>query len=166
MLPEFLGNRSPFADPDARAIIAGLDLDRSIESLESLYVAGLCGLGYGLADVVDAMRAQAIKCGLMVISGGGSRSPLLRQIMADTTGLAIALPATAEPVLLGAAMLGAVAAGAFDSIDRAMQAMSRIAQVTEPAGTAISEFHRAKRRVYALMQELDRASRAAMRSTT
>ncbi|HYD06959.1 MAG TPA: FGGY-family carbohydrate kinase, partial [Reyranella sp.] len=106
VLPEFLGNRSPFADPDARAIFAGLDLERTVESLEQLYVAGLCGLAYGLADVVDAMRAQEIQCGLMVISGGAARSALVRQIMADTTGLAVALPATPEPVLLGSAMLG------------------------------------------------------------
>ena len=49
---------------------------------------------------------------MMVISGGASRSPLVRQIVADTTGLTVALPSTAEPVLLGAAMLGAVAGGA------------------------------------------------------
>jgi len=163
VLPEFLGNRSPFADPDARAIIAGLDLDRSIENLEALYVAALCGLAYGLADVVDAMRAQQIDCGLMVISGGAAKSPLVRQIMADTTGLDIALPATPEPVLLGAAMLGAVAGKAFGSLDQAMPAMSRVAQVTRPSGAAIAEFHAAKRRIYTALRQLDRESRASMR---
>jgi len=163
VLPEFLGNRSPFADPDARAIIAGLDLERTIESLEQLYVAGLCGLAYGLADVVDAMRAQEIQCGLMVISGGAARSPLVRQIMADTTGLAVALPATPEPVLLGSAMLGAVAGGAYDSLDAAMHAMSKIAEIAAP-NAALAGFHAAKREVHGLLQELDRESRAVMRS--
>jgi len=161
VLPEFLGNRSPFADPDARAIVAGLDLERTIESLEALYVAGLCGLAYGLADVVDAMRAQGIRCGLMVISGGAAKSALVRQIMADTTGLAVALPATPEPVLLGSAMLGAVAGGAFDTIDAAMQAMSRIAELAAP-NAALRDFHAAKRKVHALLHVLDRESRAAM----
>src|SRR6266404_1424673 len=50
VLPEFLGNRSPFADPDSRAIVAGMDLDADIGSMERLFVAGLCGLAYGLAD--------------------------------------------------------------------------------------------------------------------
>src|SRR6185295_4126006 len=109
ILPEFLGNRSPHADPHARAVVAGLDLDGDIESLERLFVAGLCGLAYGLADVVDVMRSHGIPCRMMVISGGASRSALVRQIMADTTGLVVALPSCAEPVLLGAAMLGAVA---------------------------------------------------------
>src|SRR5665213_1462546 len=49
VLPEFLGNRSPFADPHSRAIVAGLDLDADIGSMERLFVAGLCGLAYGLA---------------------------------------------------------------------------------------------------------------------
>ena len=163
VLPEFLGNRSPFADPDARAIIAGLDLEPTIESLEALYIAGLCGLAYGLADVVDAMRAQEIQCGLMVISGGAAKSPLVRQIMADTTGLAVALPATPEPVLLGSAMLGAVAGGAYDSIDAAMHAMSKIGEIAAP-NPALSAFHAAKRKVHHLLQEIDRESRAVMRS--
>ena len=163
VLPEFLGNRSPFADPDARAIIAGLDLERTLESLEQLYVAGLCGLADGLADVVDAMRAQEIQCGLMVISGGAARSPLVRQIMADTTGLAVALPATPEPVLLGSAMLGAVAGGAYDTLDAAMHAMSRIGEIAAP-NAALSGFHAAKRKVHRLLQELDRDSRAVMKS--
>jgi len=163
VLPEFLGNRSPFAEPDAKAVVAGLDLERGMESLEALYVAGLCGLAYGLADVVDAMRAKEIHCDLMVISGGAARSPLVRQIMADTTGLAVALPATPEPVLLGAAMLGAVAGKAYPSVDAAMPAMSRIAEIAQPSHAPIAGFHAAKRRVYALMRKLDRESRAIMR---
>ena len=114
VLPEFLGNRSPFADPDSRAIVAGLDLDADIGSMERLFVAGLCGLAYGLADVVDAFRSHGVDSDLMVIGGGAGRSSLVRQIMADTTGLTVALPETQEPVLLGAAMLGAVAAAATD----------------------------------------------------
>ena len=165
VLPEFLGNRSPFAEPDAKAVVAGLDLERGIESLEALYVAGLCGLAYGLADVVDAMRAKEIHCDLMVISGGAARSPLVRQIMADTTGLAVALPATREPVLLGAAMLGAVAGKAYPSVDAAMQAMSRIGEIAQPSPSGLAEFHAAKRRVYALMRKLDRESRTVMRES-
>jgi D-ribulokinase len=162
VLPEFLGNRSPFAEPDARAIIAGLDLDRSVENLEALYVAALCGLAYGLADVVDAMKKQGLDCGLMVISGGAARSPLVRQIMADTTGLDIALPATPEPVLLGAAMLGAVAGQAFPSIDQAMRTMSKIAEVTHRTAS-MAGFHDAKRKIYTRLRELDREARAVMR---
>src|SRR3979409_1300154 len=51
VLPEFLGNRSPFADPDARAVVAGMDLDVDIGSIERLFGAGRCGLGPCLGSV-------------------------------------------------------------------------------------------------------------------
>jgi D-ribulokinase len=164
VLPEFLGNRSPYADPHARAIVAGLDLNNDLESLERLFVAGLCGLAYGLADVVDAMRAQGISCRMMVISGGAGRSPLVRQIMADTTGLVVALPSSAEPVLLGAAMLGAVAGQAFASLREAMTAMSALGPSTQQTAPDLTRFHCAKRRVHTLMRRLDKESRTVMQT--
>jgi D-ribulokinase len=162
VLPEFLGNRSPYADPDSRAVIAGLDLDSDIGAMERLFVAGLCGLAYGLADVVDAFRSHGVDSSMMVMSGGAGRSPLVRQIMADTTGLSIALPQTQEPVLLGAATLGAVAGGAFGSIRDAMAAMSAIGRLSEPTAPGIGDFHRSKRRVHELMRTLEREGRNAM----
>src|SRR5712672_804416 len=164
VLPEFLGNRSPFADPDSRAIVAGMDLDVDVCSMERLFVAGLCGLAYGLADVVEAFRSHGVDSDLMVISGGAGRSPLVRQIMADTTGLTIAAPETQEPVLLGAAMLGAVAGKSCGSIGEAMALMSAIGRLTESTTPGIADFHRTKRRVHGLMRKLDRESRDTMQS--
>jgi D-ribulokinase len=162
VLPEFLGNRSPFADPDARAIVAGMDLDADIGSMERLFVAGLCGLAYGLADVVDAFRSHGVDSDLMVIGGGAGRSSLVRQIMADTTGLTVAVPETQEPVLLGAAMLGAVAGNGYASIGEAMASMSAIGCLSQPTAPGIADFHRTKRRVHGLMRKLDRESRDTM----
>ena len=162
VLPEFLGNRSPHADPLARAVVTGLDLDDSLASLARLFVAGLCGLAYGLADVADTMRVHGIDSETMIMSGGASRSRLVRQIMADTTGLCVALPQTAEPVLLGAAMLGAVAAGSFASIPDAMTGMSQMGTATGPTPPSIFEYHAQKRCVYALLRKLDIDVRAVM----
>src|SRR6476660_6830117 len=162
VLPEFLGNRPPFDDPDSRAIVAGMDLDADIGSMERLFVAGLCGLAYGLADVVDAFRSHGVDSDLMVISGGAGRSSLVRQIMADTTGLTVAVPETQEPVLLGAAMLGAVAGKCCGSISEAMASMSSIGGLREPPDPGLTDFHRTKREVHALMRKLDRESRDAM----
>jgi D-ribulokinase len=162
VLPEFLGNRSPYADPDSRAVIAGLDLDADLGAMERLFLAGLCGLAYGLADVIDAFKAHGVQSNMIVMGGGAGRSPLVRQIMADTTGLAVALPQTEEPVLLGAAMLGAVAAGAYASLDDTMAAMSALGRQTDPTAPGLSEFHRKKRQVYRLLRDLDRGSREAM----
>jgi D-ribulokinase len=163
VLPEFLGNRSPHADPDARAVIAGLDLDADIGAMERLFVAGLCGLAYGLADVIDAFAAHKVESNVIVMGGGAGRSPLVRQIMADTTGLTVALPQTQEPVLLGAAMLGAVAGGAYKSIGETMASMSALGRLSEPTAPAMADFHRTKRSIHAMMRVLDRQSRAAMK---
>ncbi|WP_315742446.1 MULTISPECIES: FGGY-family carbohydrate kinase [unclassified Bradyrhizobium] len=163
VLPEFLGNRSPYADPDSRAVIAGLDLASDIGAMERLFVAALCGLAYGLADVIDAFAANDVKSRIVVMAGGASRSPLVRQIMADTTGLVVALPRTQEPVLLGASMLGAVASGTFRSIGDTMAAMSALGRSSDPTNPKLAAFHRRKREVHGLMRRLDRDSRAMMR---
>jgi D-ribulokinase len=163
VLPEFLGNRSPYADPDCRAVIAGLDLDADIGAMERLFVAGLCGLAYGLADVIDAFVAHKVDSNVIVMGGGAGRSPLVRQIMADTTGLAVALPQTQEPVLLGAAMLGAVASGAFGSLGETMVSMSALGRLSEPTAPGMAEFHRTKRSVHNLLRTLERESRGVMR---
>ena len=163
VLPEFLGNRSPYADPDTRAVIAGLDLDTGVCAMERLFVAGLCGLAYGLADVIDAFRTHGVESSVIVMGGGAGRSPLVRQLMADTTGLTIALPQTAEPVLLGAAMLGAVAAGAYTSIAQTMASMSALGRLAKPGAPGMLEFHRSKREVYRMLRGVDRESRKAMR---
>src|SRR6202048_3610431 len=163
VLPEFLGNRSPFADPDSRAVVAGMDLDADIGSMERLFVAGLCGLASGLARVVDGLSSHRVSSDLMVISGGAGRSSLVRQIMAGTNRLTVAVPETQEPVLLGAAMLGAVAGHAYGSIGEAMASMSAIGRSSEPSARGMAEFHRAKRRVHGMMRTLDRDSRDALR---
>jgi D-ribulokinase len=165
VLPEFLGNRSPFADPYSRAVVVGMDLDVDVGSMERLFLAGLCGLAYGLADVVEAFRAHGVDSDMMVISGGAGRSPLVRQIMADTTGLTIAVPETQEPVLLGAAMLGTVAAKTRASIGEAMASMSAIGRLSEPTAPGMADFHRSKRKVHGLMRTLDRESRDTMQGT-
>src|SRR5260370_20774499 len=99
---------------------------------------------------------------MMVISGGAGRSPLVRQIMADTTGLTVAVPGTQEPVLLGAAMLGAVAAKSRGSIGEAMASMSAIGRLSESTAPGVAAFHRAQRKVHGLMRTLASESPEAM----
>jgi FGGY-family pentulose kinase len=121
VVPEFMGNRAPFADPHARAVIAGLGMERDLDSLVALYVAGLCGIGYGLRQIIDAQRAGGITTACIVISGGAGRHPLVRQILADSCALPVISTTCSEPVLLGAAILAAVAAGIAPSVECAMQ---------------------------------------------
>ncbi|MGH6884260.1 MAG: FGGY-family carbohydrate kinase, partial [Hypericibacter sp.] len=162
VVPEFLGNRAPHADPDARALIAGLDLENDLDSLVKLYLAGLCGLAYGARQIVEAMAAKGIVLEQIIISGGAAQSPLVRQIIADATGLEVAVAETPEPVLLGAAMLGAVAGKAYPTLGDAMSGMSALGATYAPSNGEARAFHDAKFEVYELLQAAGRQARALM----
>jgi D-ribulokinase len=157
VVPDFLGNRSPFAEPEARGVIAGLGMDRSLTSLAGLYLAGICGLGYGMRQILNAMAAQGIEIETVVVSGGASGSPFIRQLLADSAGVAIAGTEAAEPVLLGAAMLGAVAAGHYEDLPTAMPAMSRLDAIHHPAAGETAAWHA---RRFASFTALQLASRS------
>ncbi len=161
VLPDFLGNRSPIADPNARGALLGLDLSDDYDSLLNLYVATLNGLAQGIGQIMRALERGGYEFDTLVVSGGAARSPLVRQTIADATGRNVGVPETSEPVLLGAAMLAAVAAGRHD-MESAMSAMSRLAQEIAPAGGEIAALHERKRRVFELAQETERNTRMIM----
>lgn len=156
VVPEFLGNRAPHADPHTRAVIAGLGMERDLDSLVALYIAGLCGIGYGLRQIIEAQAAAGAKIDQIVISGGAGRSDLVRQLLADATGVRLAAPASEEPVLLGSAILGAVAAGAYRDIPAAMLEMSRFARVYEPQGGPVQDLHDARFSIFEQFQSVAR----------
>lgn len=158
-MPEFLGNRAPFADPDARGLIAGLDMDKSVDSLVRLYIAGVCGLGYGLRQIIEAQRAQGVNTRTIVVSGGAGQNPLVRQLLADTTQTQIAAPKTSEPVLLGSAMLGSVAAGCYKDLTDAMASMSAMGATYEPATGDIQEWHKHRYDSFELLQAVGKKLR-------
>ena len=160
VLPDFLGNRSPFADAHARGAVLGLDLDEDEASLQALYVAALSGLAQGLAQVMRALEAGGFSFDALVACGGAARGRLVRQIVADVCGRRVVSAETSEPVLLGAAMLGAVAAGRHD-LSGAMRAMSRLGQIVEPAGGEIAALHARKRLAFETLQRAERDIRAA-----
>jgi D-ribulokinase len=160
VVPEFLGNRAPFADPDARALIAGLGMETGRDNLLALYLAGLVGLGCGARQIVDAQRREGTATDTIVVSGGAGQSALVRQLLADTTGLSVAASTSAEPVLLGAAMLGAVAAGAHADLGSAMSAMSELGDICTPLAET-SDWHRRRFRAFGILQSAGRAIREA-----
>ncbi|WP_410218990.1 FGGY-family carbohydrate kinase [Paracoccus sp. (in: a-proteobacteria)] len=161
VVPEFLGNRAPFADPHARATITGLGMETGINALVAQYVAGICGLGYGLRQIVQTQAAHGAGVQRIAISGGAGRHPLIRQLLADATGLPVDATVSEEPVLLGAAMLGAVAAGAFPDLATAMPAMSSVQATYRPAAGAIEDLHAARYEAFLTLQGTARDIRAA-----
>lgn len=131
LVPEFIGNRAPFADPQARAILAGLGMDYDEKSLVRLYLTGVTSLGYGLRQIIDALAEEGNFIKTIVISGGAAKSALVRQILANATNVTIAQVVTQEPVLLGSAMLAAIAADT-DDIKTVMASMSALHELTKP----------------------------------
>ena len=126
--------------------------------MQELYVAGLCGLAYGLADIVRKLELSGY-VRFDRRSGGAARSALVRQIIADVCGKIVELPETLEPVLLGSAMVGAVASGA-QTMTSAMASMSTIAPgAAAPAGGAIAAFHAQKRRAFGMLHQTEREIR-------
>lgn len=159
VVPEFLGNRAPFADPHARAAIVGLGMERDLANLVSLYVAGLCGIGYGLRQIIDAQAAAGAPIDRIVISGGAGQLDLIRQLLSDATGKTLLATRAEEPVLLGAAILGSVAAGAFPDVRAAMAALSSTDRTFRPAGADIAALHAKRYDAFTRLQALARAIR-------
>ncbi|WP_334025758.1 FGGY-family carbohydrate kinase [Burkholderia gladioli] len=159
VVPEFLGNRAPFADPHARAVIAGLDMETGVDSLVALYVAGLASIGYGLRQIIDTQAAAGAPIEKIVISGGAGRLDLVRQLLADTTGKPVLATEADEPVLLGAAMLGGVAGGLYGDLRSAMGGMSRISRSYLSAAGGIAALHAARYRAFEALQRVAREIR-------
>lgn len=165
VLPYFLGNRSPNADPHARAIIDGLSLDESITSHALRYYATVQAVAYGTRDIVRAMNDAGYSIDTLFVTGGGTRNPLWLQEHADATGIRLVLPREAEAVLLGAAILAANAAGLYPSVPAAMQAMSHAGSVVEPNPAAAS-FHSAKFGIFREMYQEQLRRRSIMNIAT
>ncbi len=158
VVPEFLGNRAPFADPDARGVIAGMGMDFGRESLIALYLAGMCGLGYGVRQIVQAEREKGLGIDTIVVSGGAGASRLARQVLADATGLQVAASTCPEPVLLGSAIIAAAASGRFSDIRSGMQAMSSLGEICSPDCTT-QDWHEKRFQAFQKLQEAGRMIR-------
>lgn len=162
VVPEFLGNRAPFADPSSRAVVMGLGMENGADNLVALYIAGLCGLGYGLRQIIDIQRENDVSVSTISVSGGAGTHPLTRQLLADATGIPVEVTACPEPVLLGSAMLAAVAAKTYPDLQAAMPAMSAVAGRCEPAMGNIRALHDARYQAFLKIQTLARVVRGDM----
>ena len=129
VLDHFQGNRTPHTDPLSRGAIVGLTLAHGMPHLFRAAVEGIC---FGTRAILDRMAEAGFAGREIVIGGGAARSELWTQIHADTAGLPVRVPDTAEPALLGAAVLAEVGLGTFATIDEGIAAMTRPGRVVEP----------------------------------
>jgi xylulokinase len=112
-LPYLIGERSPHWNPQARGAFAGLSMAHGRPEMAR---AVLEGVAFNLKMILDAFQAQGANIQAMRLIGGGARSGLWRQILADVYGLPILRPALlAEATSLGAAIAGGVGVGLFES---------------------------------------------------
>ena len=163
VLPYYHGNRSPRADPTLRGVVSGLTLSDTADDLARLYLATVQAIAHGTKHIIDAMNARGYAIDTVFACGGGTKNPVFLREHADITGCRVALPEEPEAVLLGAAILGAVAAGRFESVLAAMAAMNRVGRVIGPAGGPVADFHHRKHRVFRKMYEDFTGAREIMR---
>lgn len=128
-LPYLTGERTPHPDPLARGAFVGLTVRHTRAHLTR---AVLEGVAFGLRDSFELMKAAGLADVTQVrVSGGGTRSPLWRQILADVLQAEMATINTAEGAAYGAALLAAVGLGAFPSVPAACQQVIRVTGRTE-----------------------------------
>jgi FGGY-family pentulose kinase len=152
MLPYFHGNRSPNADPTARGAIHGLTLHSTVDDLALLYYATIQAIAYGTRDIIDALNAKGYAITRLHPCGGGTKNSLWLQEHADATQCEILLPRESEAMLLGSAILAAVAAGMYKSLEEAMAAMSATGATVRP-DKSTAPYHTAKMQVHRQLYE-------------
>ena len=132
-LPYLSSERMPHPDPNARGVFFGLTLRHGKAHLTR---AVLEGVTYGLRDLLELMRALGLSVGQIRASGGGARSALWRQILADVFATEIVTVNVTEGAAYGAALLAGVGAGVYESVSAATEATIRITGQTEPGPAA------------------------------
>jgi L-ribulokinase len=135
------GNRSVLVDANLSGLIVGLTLSTTAAEI---YRALIEATAFSTRRILDSFVAEGIGCDELVAVGGlAERSPLLVQIYADVTRRPIALAATANASALGAAMLGAVAAGpergGHSSFADAARAMAHLKETRIPPDPAAAD---------------------------
>lgn len=164
ILPYFHGNRSPRSDPSLRGAMSGLKLDGGVDALALIYLATVQALALGTRHIIEEMNDKGYAIDTLMACGGLVKNDVFLREHADATGCRIVLPAEPEAVLLGSALLGAVASGDFPSVVAGMAAMDRAGRIIEPAGSDVRRYHDARYRVFHRMYEDQLAYREMMES--
>lgn len=129
-LPYLTGERTPHPDPLARGAFVGLTVRHGRTHLTR---AVLEGVAFGLRDSFELMKGAGLTAVTQVrIAGGGAKSSLWRQILADVFDAELVTVNTAEGAAYGAALLAATGAGAFASVEDACQSAIHITGTTTP----------------------------------
>ncbi len=129
-LPYLTGERTPHPDPLARGAFVGMTVRHDFPHLTR---AVLEGVSFGLRDSFELMKSTGLENISQVrVTGGGARSPLWRQILADVFGAEIVTVNTEEGAAYGAALLAGTGANVFPSVETACEKTIQITGSTSP----------------------------------
>lgn len=153
-LPYLMGERSPHNDPDARGCFIGLTMDTKRADMTQ---AVLEGVAFAIRDSFEVAKSLGIEITRTKICGGGAKSLLWKQIIANVLNIKVDVIASEEGPALGGAMLAAVGCGEFASVEEAAERMVRITDTIEPdleTAERYEEKYRKFARLYPGMKEL------------
>lgn len=126
-LPYLAGERTPHADPMARGAFVGLTLKHGRGHLARAVMEGVT---YAMRDSLAIIKEMGVPVKQIRASGGGSKSPLWRQMQADVFGQDVVTINAEQGPGYGVALLAAVGAGAYKNIEEACNATIRVVSRT------------------------------------
>lgn len=130
-LPYLTGERTPHPDPLARGAFVGLTVRHDLRHLTR---AVLEGVAFGLRDGLDLMVKTGLAAPVEIrASGGGTRSALWCQILADVLGAEIVTVPTREGAAYGAALLAATGVGWFSTVETATESVIETIPAARPS---------------------------------
>ena len=156
-LPYLMGERSPHPDPDCRGVFFGLS---AMHGREHLIRAVMEGVAYSQAECVEVFKEMHVPIKEMVACGGGGRSPLWRQMLADLYGCTVSTIQADEGPALGAAILAGVGTGVYESVesacDRIVKTENHLPPIAENS-KAYEGYFKLYKKLYRTMKEDFRA---------
>lgn len=132
-LPYLTGERTPHADPNARACWIGMSLRHGRSHMIRSIMEGAT---YAMRDSLEVINSMNIPIREIRLSGGGARSDFWRQMQADVYGRRVSLINVDEGPAFGAALLAAAGTGKYKSVVEACGASVKVVASTDPQAEA------------------------------
>jgi xylulokinase len=152
--PYLMGERTPYLDPAARGMLVGLSASHT---RGHVIRAILEGVAFSLRDTFTIFQTMKVPVTAIRLGGGGARSPLWRQIQADTYGQAVEIVEAEEGAAYGAAILAGVGVKTWSSVDEACELVVRVAEKIAPHSEdslALEKAYAMYRRIYPAMKSI------------
>ncbi len=153
-LPYLMGERSPHNNPNARGTFMGMTMDTTREDMTQ---AVLEGVAFALRDSFEVAKSLGIQIDRTKICGGGAKSSLWRQMIADIFNIKVDIPESEEGPAMGGAMLAAVACGEYASVEEAAERIVKIVDTVEPIPENAARYEKQYqkfRQIYPAVKEL------------